>query len=139
MVSHFATMTMHFPKLDRLYVQFVPRNDILEDPDKVSQVETRDLWMERNRCYALLMRELFNSPSVMNFKHLRVFESGDTADRDAWSIAVEYIKRANNGWKVTGDGVFERDQKYITWKSPDDTEVGFSMLAKWPFTSYHTN
>lgn len=117
--SHFAAMTMHFPMLDRVYVQFVPRNDILNDPDKIARVETGDLWMERNSCYALLMRELFNSPPVMNFKHLRVFESGDAADRDAWSMAVEYIRRVDNGWKVAGDGIFERDPGYLTQNPPE--------------------
>jgi hypothetical protein len=77
----------------------------------------------------LLMRELFNSPPIMNFRHLRIFESGDAADKDAWSMAVEYIKRANNGWKVVGDGVFERDPEYLSRNPPEGEEVGFSMLV----------
>jgi hypothetical protein len=127
MASHFSTITMHFPKLDRFYVQIVPRNDILDDPDKVSQVETVDLWMERNSCYALLMSELFNSPPVLNFSQLRVFESGDAADRDAWNMAAEYVKRVNSGWKVAGDGIFERDPEHLSREPPEGEEVGFSM------------
>jgi hypothetical protein len=75
----------------------------------MQQVEAEDLWMERNSCYALLMRELFNAPPTQNYKFLQVFESGDAADTDAWHMAVEYVKRAANGWKVAQEGVFVRD------------------------------
>ena len=109
MASHFANLTKNFPRLARLYVQLVPRNDILETPSKMTQVESEDLWMERNSCYALLMRELFNAPPTQNYKYLQIFESGDAADTDAWHMAVEYVKRAENGWKVAADGVFVRD------------------------------
>jgi hypothetical protein len=108
-VSHFSSLTRHLPRLDSLYVQLVPRNNILDVPSKMAQVEMQDLWMERNSCYALLMRELFNAPPIQNYKYLKVFESGDAADADAWHMAVEYVKRAGNGWKVAGDGVFVRD------------------------------
>lgn len=111
MASHFNSFTTNLPKLKRLYVQLVPRNEILQDPTKMAQVEAEDLWMERNSCYALLMRELFNIPPVGNYKYLEEFESGDAADRDAWDMAVEYVKRATNEWKVASDGVFVRDTK----------------------------
>ena len=86
------------------------------------QVEMEDLWMERNSCYALLMRELFNAPPVKNYKYLEVFESGDAADTDAWHMAVEYVKRAGNGWKVAGDGVFVRDAKDLTPEPEEGAE-----------------
>ncbi len=111
MASHFASLTTNCPRLNRLYVQLVPRNEILQNASKMAQIEAEDLWMERNSCYALLMRELFNAPPVGNYKYLQVFESGDAADKDAWDMAVEYVKRAANGWKVAGDGVFVRDTK----------------------------
>jgi hypothetical protein len=111
MASHFNAFTTNLPKLKRLYVQLVPRNEILQDPTKMAQVEAEDLWMERNSCYALLMRELFNTPPVGNYKYLEEFESGDAADRDAWEMAVEYVKRAANGWKVASEGVFVRATK----------------------------
>ena len=109
--SHFSKLSKHCPRLDRLYVQLVPRNNILGDSGKMIQVEAESLWMERNSCYALLMRELFNTPPVQNFKYLQIFESGDAADTDAWYMAIEYVKRAGNGWKVASDGVFVRDPK----------------------------
>lgn len=68
-------------------MQIVPRNEILQNKDKMIQVEQEDLWMERNSCYAAVMRELFSSPPTGNFQYLEVFESGDAADRDAWLMA----------------------------------------------------
>ena len=111
MQTHFAALTANCPRLNRLYVQLVPRNEILQDTSKMRQVEAEDLWMERNSCYALLMRELFNAPPVGNYKYLQEFESGDAADKDAWDMAVEYVKRAAIGWKVASEGVFVRDTK----------------------------
>ena len=69
----------------------------------MAQVEAEDLWVERNNCYATLMRELFDTFPLMNFKLLKIFESGDAADTDAWKMAVEYVKRQGNGWKVAGE------------------------------------
>jgi hypothetical protein len=79
----------------------------------MTQVESENLWMERNRCYALLMRELFNVPLIGNYRWLQTFESGDAEDKDGWNMA-EYVKSAGNsagnGWKVTEEGVFVRDE-----------------------------
>lgn len=124
MASHFSLLSRHLPRLDSLYVQLVPRNDILEIPSKMVQVDMADLWMERNSCYALLMRELFNAPPMNNYKYLQVFESGDAADTDAWHMAVEYVKRAGNGWKVAGDGVFVREPKDLEPEPKEGAEAG---------------
>lgn len=109
--SHFCELTEHFPRLDSVYVQIVPRNNILEDPVKMYRVAVDDLWMERNNCYALLVRELFEPPANGNYKHLKSFESGDAADVVAWNMAVDYVKRAGGGWVVERDGVFVREAK----------------------------
>ena len=122
METHFSNITRKCPRIDRLFVQLVPRNEILHDPVKMKQVESEDLWVERNRCYAILMRELFNTPPTGNFKYLKAFESGDSADKDAWSMAVEYVKRAGNGWKAAEDGVFVRDV-------PPEPEEGLEASA----------
>lgn len=63
------------------------------------------------------MREMFNNPPEGNYRFLRSFESGDAADKDAWEMAVEFVKRAGGAWKITGDGIFERDFEE-TDKSP---------------------
>lgn len=86
----------------------------------MAQVEAEDLWMERNSCYALLMRELFTSPPLENFKHLKIFESGDAADEEAWQLAVEYVKRNSNGWKIASQGVFVKDVKAENPESVED-------------------
>lgn len=129
MASHFSLLTKGFPRLDRFYVQLVPRNDILNIPEKMAYVQGEDLWMERNSCYALLMRELFSTPPVLNYRYLQVFESGDAADRDAWSMAVEYVKRVNNGWKPVADGVFQRDPKDLTRGTQEGEESNLSSLS----------
>jgi len=85
----------------------------MQNAKKMQNIEAEDLWMERNSCYALLMRELFNAPPVGNYKHLVEFESGDAADKDAWDMAVEFVKRSGNDWKVKSEGVFMRERKDV--------------------------
>ena len=85
--SHFAALVDNLPMLDRLYVQLVPRSDVLNDPKRMAKVEHTDLWMERNNCYAHLIRELFGAPPTRNYKFIQEFESGDAADVDAWLMA----------------------------------------------------
>ncbi|TAQ88969.1 hypothetical protein B7494_g2703, partial [Chlorociboria aeruginascens] len=119
--AHFDAFAKNLPRLDRLYMQLVPRSDILNDPDKMKLVELEDLWMERNRCYALVVRELFNNPPTHNYKYIREFESGDTADTDAWQMAVEFVKRNSTGWRVASEGVFVRDLPFE--KSEDQSDL----------------
>jgi hypothetical protein len=124
--SHFQLLVDGLPRLERLYIQLVPQNDILRDPEEMRNIQPSDLWMERNTCYGLIMRSLLSgevgdgdgssdsddddglhSPSS-NWRHLRVFESGDAADRDAWDMAVQYIQTSGADWHVESDGVFVR-------------------------------
>jgi hypothetical protein len=107
--THFEKLTRNLPLLDRFYVQCVPRSNVLTDPVQMQHLEPRDLWLERNSCYALVMRELFNVPQIGNFQYLTEFESGDSADEDAWQMAVEYVKRSRRGWRVDRRGVFVKD------------------------------
>ncbi|RDW71605.1 hypothetical protein BP6252_08168 [Coleophoma cylindrospora] len=111
--SHFRRFAEHLPRIDSLYMQLVPRNNILDDEERMQGVVQDELWLERNSCYASVMRELFNTPPTNNFAYLREFESGDTVDQDAWLMAVEFVKRAGRGfgWSVARDGVFVREVK----------------------------
>jgi hypothetical protein len=84
----------------------------------MEQVDQEDLWMQRNSCYALLMNEIFQREPVRNYRHLEVFESGDAADTDAWRMAVDYVKRTGNGWKIAGEGKFVRE----SFPGPDEGE-----------------
>lgn len=87
MQSHLAALVDKLPRIDRLYMQLVPRTDVLDDEVRMANVEHTDLWMERNNCYAHVMRELFGAPPTLNYKFLEEFESGDAADTDAWLMA----------------------------------------------------
>ncbi|PBP20443.1 F-box domain-containing protein [Diplocarpon rosae] len=71
MLRHFCVLAENLPRLDRLFVQLVPRNDILQQANKMLQIEPQDLWMERNASYASLMREMFNTPPSPNYQHLK--------------------------------------------------------------------
>jgi hypothetical protein len=121
MATHFSRLSASLPRLDRLYIQVVPRNGILDDATQMKGIEPEDLWMERNNCYALLMRELFSQPPEGNYRHLKIFESGDAADKDAWAMAVEFVKRAGPEWRVESDGVFVKDAKKRADQGDDDS------------------
>lgn len=134
MHAHFSALTEDFPLLHNLYVQLVPRNEILQNKVTMAQVEAEDLWMERNSCYALLMRQLFQTgPISTNFQALKVFESGDAADEAAWNMAVEYVKRAGNGWEVQGDGVIVRNPEFLKettdMEDEDEDEIVMPLLS----------
>ncbi|KXX76613.1 hypothetical protein MMYC01_208449 [Madurella mycetomatis] len=61
--SHFGTLVSALPRVDRLFVQLVPRNDVLLDPEEMRNVQASDLWMERNSCYGLVLRQLLSGGS----------------------------------------------------------------------------
>ncbi|KAB5554441.1 F-box domain-containing protein [Coniochaeta sp. 2T2.1] len=114
--SHFNSLVNHLPKIDNLYVQLVPRNSILDDKEEMRNIQVGDLWMERNTCYSLVMRALFGAEMGIGFDDeninpdngwntLKVFESGDAADREAWHMAVEYVRASRTPWTVMADGV----------------------------------
>jgi hypothetical protein len=129
MASHFSRLSSALPRLDRLYIQLVPRNGILENKRQMKGIEPEDLWMERNNCYALLMRELFSQPPEGNYRHLKIFESGDAADKDAWAMAVEFIKRAGSEWRVESDGVLVKDAKKRAADQEGDDDSSSSPLS----------
>lgn len=43
--------------------------------------------------------------------------------------AVEYVKRANNGWKILGDGVFARDPEDLVPENPEGGVEANSALS----------
>jgi len=107
---HFHSLINHLPPLDRLFVQLVPRHDLLSDADELRNVDVGDLWMERNTSYAALMRELFDPASAdSRWLRLRVFESGDAADRESWRMAVNHLEYTGaTAWRVEREGVIVR-------------------------------
>lgn len=105
--THFQSLTTRLPPVDKLFVQLTPTDDVLKDKMEMAKIDMRDLWMERNHCYSMIMRELYDVPPGGNFKHLGIFESGDAADRDAWDMAVHFTER-HGGWRVERPGIFIR-------------------------------
>ncbi|XXH04080.1 hypothetical protein Hte_010491 [Hypoxylon texense] len=110
--SHVETLLRNLPKVDRLFVQLTPRpgNQILQDEEEMKHIDPADLWMERNSAYSSLMRELtLTTTNPGNWVTLRVFESGDAADKEAWEMAVRLVERSEvDNWKVEREGVFVR-------------------------------
>jgi len=110
--SHFEMLLQNLPRLDRLFVQLTPRpgNSILDNEDEMKHIDPADLWMERNTAYSFLMRQLtFETNPQNNWSHLRVFESGDAADREAWEMAVSFLASSSvQDWKAEKEGVFVR-------------------------------
>jgi hypothetical protein len=122
LAGHFGELMHQLPRhLERLFVQLVPRNNILRDPDVMRSIDPQDLWMERNTAYSIVMRELFDQDGDgedpnegLNRLALRVFESGDAADREAWRMAVNHVESGGaNGWRVEREGVFVREPKQM--------------------------
>ena len=65
-------------------------------------------------------------PAYRRLQYLQVFESGDAADADTWNMAVGFVKRAGNGWKVARDGVFVRELKDLETGPEGGNEAGDS-------------
>ncbi|KAL8334454.1 hypothetical protein RB598_008958 [Gaeumannomyces tritici] len=121
--AHFATLVRHLPPVDRLFVQVVPRDDddvfgdVLERTrrrlgSRQRPVDPQDLWIERNAAYSLVIRAMVDGRRRGYWRQLREFESGDAADREAWELAVQYVRMAGRAWRVAGDGVFCRREGY---------------------------
>ncbi|KAK3358761.1 F-box domain-containing protein [Lasiosphaeria hispida] len=123
--SHFNSLATFLPRVDKLFIQLVPRNNIMSNPEEMRNVQPSDLWMERNSCYSLIMRQLLTTEvrddedgdvdmdedgqpvrRENNWRFLREFESGDAADRDAWEMAVQYVRMSGSNWHVEREGVF---------------------------------
>ncbi|TVY83585.1 hypothetical protein LSUE1_G001233 [Lachnellula suecica] len=122
----------------------------------MAQVEHADLWMERNNCYAHLVRELFGSPPTRNYKFLslemlriemrglwlasvtsyyfppqtlnRFLEVVKPQVNGANFATVEYVKRAGN-WEIVGDGVFTRQAKDMVPENPNGGDEANATLS----------
>ncbi|KAK4210920.1 F-box domain-containing protein [Rhypophila decipiens] len=122
--SHFGTLVDHLPRIDRLFVQIVPQDNTLRNPDEMRHVQPSDLWMERNSCYSLVMRQIMSgemsghdsdsdtdmsepdTARESNWRYLKEFESGDAADKEAWDMAVQFVCMSGTDWHVEREGVF---------------------------------
>jgi hypothetical protein len=63
LVSQLRQLVQHLPRaVEHLYLQIVPRNDILLDKHEMYHVQAPDLWLERSDCYDLVLRKLLARP-----------------------------------------------------------------------------
>ncbi|KUI72787.1 hypothetical protein VM1G_08646 [Cytospora mali] len=140
--THFNTLVQNLPRIDRLFVQLVPRNDILKDKREMEHLDmdtlTSDLWAERNTSYGKIMPKLFDSSSSAgNWRYLQVFESGDAADRESWEMAVEYVRQFSAEWRVEREGVFVKRQPGDEDKSfNEENQAGNHSTILPPFHGY---
>lgn len=119
--SHFGTLVQHLPRVRRLFVQLVPRNDILRDRKEMEHLDMDDLWAERNRSYESIVPKLFGSGGAGavgggngggdadppgNWEYLQEFESGDAVDFDRWELAVDFMAMGFSDWTMEREGVF---------------------------------
>ncbi|KAK3370401.1 hypothetical protein B0H63DRAFT_486938 [Podospora didyma] len=83
--THFNHLVTYLPHVEHLFIQLVPRDDIFSsaNTEEMRNVQASDLWMERNSCYSLVMRELLSS-AVMDQD-----DDDDDDDDDDIQIAVE--------------------------------------------------
>ncbi|KAK4039908.1 hypothetical protein C8A01DRAFT_16173, partial [Parachaetomium inaequale] len=58
LATQFSMIVYRLPRIENLYLQLVPRNDILLDKTEMDHVNASDLWLERNSCYELVMRNM---------------------------------------------------------------------------------
>ncbi|TLS20945.1 uncharacterized protein PpBr36_10673 [Pyricularia pennisetigena] len=112
--THVGTLVRNLPVLERLFVQLVPRegrHDVLGDPVLMRNVDPSDLWTERNSAYQLFIGAILRGLWSENWNSLRVFESGDSADQEAWELASQYVEMSGSDWRVAGEGIFVKGRE----------------------------
>lgn len=109
LADHVRLLVENLPRIERLFVQLVPRNDILKDRRQMKGLDMDDLWAERDSAYAHIISRIRGGVSQDNWRYLREFESGDVADEEAWGVVGQIL--ASPEWHLVKDGVFNRDDK----------------------------
>lgn len=108
LATHVHTLLANLPKLERLFVQLTPRpsNHILQDHQAMKNIDMSDLWLESNTSYNYILTRLTSSRALGDWGSLKVFESGDVADKESWDTVMGFLKRSGNqNWVVERDGV----------------------------------
>ncbi|KAI0402573.1 hypothetical protein F4802DRAFT_352181 [Xylaria palmicola] len=129
--SHITVLVENLPRIRRLFVQLSPKpgSGILENTDEMKYIDPADLWMERDMSYRNLMNHLtFTNDLHINWGLLQVFESGDTADKEVWEMAVQYLDRDGvQDWRAMREGVFVKlldDGESSAWTDEVNGHVG---------------
>ncbi|KAI1290597.1 hypothetical protein F5Y03DRAFT_54992 [Xylaria venustula] len=129
LASHFEILVEHLPKVDRLFVQLMPKpgNNVLEDSDEIRHIDPNDLWLEQDTSYTALVRKLTGSANdSINWGSLRVFESGDAAHQKSSEMIFE-----TEDWKVERPGFFTRitDDDFSGWSDEINGHIRGSSNA----------
>lgn len=107
LADHVRTLLDHLPRIQRLFVQLVPRNDILKDRRLMKGLDMDDLWAERDTTYTHIISRLGRGAAqASHWRDLREFESGDVADEEAWGMVGAILTLP--GWRLGKEGVFVR-------------------------------
>lgn len=124
LASHIAdTLVAHLPPLKRLYVQLVPRNDLLQDRKEMEHLDMNDLWGEKDTAYDQMIPKLFGRAAVLpphvdtwppphavgedprgHWKNLEVFETGDVVDTRTWRHARELFGGTSGEFRIECEG-----------------------------------
>lgn len=115
LADHVRLLVENLPPIERLFVQLVPRNDILKDRRQMKGLDMDDLWAERDSAYAHIISRIRGGVvggSQDNWRYLREFESGDVADEEAWGLVGQIL--ASPEWHLIREGVFNRDSETET-------------------------
>ncbi|PSR85884.1 F-box domain-containing protein [Coniella lustricola] len=108
---HVHTLVKCLPRIDRLFIQLVPQNNMLNDRREMAHLDMHDLWLERNSSYTDIMTRLFDiSNGQGNWKYLDEFESGDTADAEYWDTMVLFVESNSRraSWRISRTGLITR-------------------------------
>ncbi|KAJ4396104.1 hypothetical protein N0V93_000321 [Gnomoniopsis smithogilvyi] len=108
LADHVRLLVENLPRIERLFVQLVPRNDILKDRRQMKGLDMDDLWAERDSAYAHIISRIRSGTSQEgNWRYLHEFESGDVADEEAWEVVGQIL--ASPEWHLVREGVFNRE------------------------------
>lgn len=99
------------PPVEHLFLQMTPQASNFFPNGIPILGEIADLWLEFDTAYSVVMRELFDREVKSAWKELKAFESGDAANEEAWSMAMQYVQvHGLKGWKMKRKGYFVRKE-----------------------------
>lgn len=109
LTSHISGVLLpNIPPVEHFFVQLTPRSvNLDEDEYRQPAMEFCDLLLERNTNYANIFTSIFAPEPLGIWRRLRIFQSGDVNDTEAWEQAVRYVVfSAGKKWKIAGKGFF---------------------------------
>ena len=117
---HFTHLNDNLPRLSRLYLQFVPIEELAMDYWQREEVDVDTLELQRSCCYDELLGKLLRHdyPDLYripdNYRYLREVKIGGAAVDPSWSGEVETriketVADRHLAWRMEETGVLRRD------------------------------